>query len=475
MGAPTSRHASQRLSTGIHGLDVILHGGFLAGDLYLVRGASGTGKTVFGHQFCFSRAALGSQALYVTLLSEAHGRLVTHLQSFAFFRPEWIAQRVHYLSAYSALKEGGLPGLLKLIGTEIHRIGVDTLVIDGLGTASSAAADPLVIREFLHGIEAHATLAGCTTLITEIAGEAVTGAHEGQMDGIVVLSSESFGLRTLRTLEVTKIRGSGQMTGKHYFDITRRGLEVYPRSEALITELPLVQPDPSDRCAFGISGLDAMLDGGVARYSSTLLQGTTGCGKTLLGLHFLAEGARRGEQGLYVGFSETPEHLVRKAQGVSLNLDEPVKHGTLRFDVHVRGERLRDALLQNVIALCRERRVRRLYIDNLEPFTHEALDPTRAGPLMTALLDQVRSVECTVVVAYQLPTSVAPEQCCPRASNEARFDNLVSVQVVERDAQLRRRVTILKARDSESDPCVRELRISSDGVSIAKGTGEGAP
>ncbi len=463
---------SERVSTGVPGLDVVLKGGFLAGDLYLVRGGPGTGKTVLGHQFCFSRADGGSQALYVTLLAEAHGRLVTHLQSFSFFRPEWIAQRVHYLSGYSALKEGGLHGLSKLIGAEIHRLGVDTLVIDGLGTASSAAADRLATREFLHGIEAHATLAGCTTLITELEDVAGTGAHAGQMDGIIVLTTDRYGLRSVRALEVTKFRGSTQVMGRHYFDITSQGLEVYPRTEALVGEVPRIQPDPSDRCAFGISGLDGMLDGGMSRYSSTLLMGNPGTGKTLLGLHFLAEGARRGEHCLCIGFSETPEQLVRKARAVSLNLDEYVKGGTLRFEVRARGEMLRDALQQNVIALCRERRVRRIYIDDLEPFTRDAVESSRAGSLMAALLDQLRSVESTVLVAYQLPTCMGPEQCGPRAVYESKFDNLISVQIVEQNERLRRRVAILKMRDSRSDPHIRELGISSDGLSIASGTEE---
>src|SRR5262249_36774321 len=40
-----------RVSTGIHGLDDILHGGFLPARVYLIHGEPGTGKTTFGLHF----------------------------------------------------------------------------------------------------------------------------------------------------------------------------------------------------------------------------------------------------------------------------------------------------------------------------------------------------------------------------------------------------------------------------------------
>ena len=42
-----------RLSTGVPQLDVVLNGGFLQGGSYIVAGASGVGKTIFGNQICF--------------------------------------------------------------------------------------------------------------------------------------------------------------------------------------------------------------------------------------------------------------------------------------------------------------------------------------------------------------------------------------------------------------------------------------
>jgi circadian clock protein KaiC len=58
---------TQRLVTGIDGLDDILHGGLPVGHLYLVEGNPGTGKTTLALQFLLEGVRRGEKTLYVTL------------------------------------------------------------------------------------------------------------------------------------------------------------------------------------------------------------------------------------------------------------------------------------------------------------------------------------------------------------------------------------------------------------------------
>ncbi len=52
-----------RLPTGIAGLDMILQGGLMPADMYLVSGPAGAGKTVMGNQISFHHVAAGGRVV----------------------------------------------------------------------------------------------------------------------------------------------------------------------------------------------------------------------------------------------------------------------------------------------------------------------------------------------------------------------------------------------------------------------------
>jgi circadian clock protein KaiC len=72
-------------------------------------------------------------------------------------------------------------------------------------------------------------------------------------------------------------------------------------------------PRSSPKAATGIPGLDDVLIGGFARGCLFLLEGMPGTGKTTIALQYLLEGARAGEQTLYITLSETKQELLNGA------------------------------------------------------------------------------------------------------------------------------------------------------------------
>jgi circadian clock protein KaiC len=78
-----------------------------------------------------------------------------------------------------------------------------------------------------------------------------------------------------------------------------------------------------EKCPSGIPGLDEITDGGLPRGRPTLVCGTAGCGKTLLGMEFLVKGATEyGEPGVFMAFEETAEELTKNVFSLGFDLDE---------------------------------------------------------------------------------------------------------------------------------------------------------
>lgn len=86
----------------------------------MIQGPPGAGKTILASQIIYSQTAEGSRALFVTVLGESHGRMLTHLRPMQFFNPSVIPEQITYISAYAALEEDGLKGLTALIRREIQ-------------------------------------------------------------------------------------------------------------------------------------------------------------------------------------------------------------------------------------------------------------------------------------------------------------------------------------------------------------------
>ena len=87
------------------------------------------------------------------------------------------------------------------------------------------------------------------------------------------------------------------------------------------------------KAATGIAGLDEITAGGLPRGRASLVVGGTGCGKTVLALHFLVHGARNlRETGIFVAFEETPEQIIANAKGFGWKLPQLLRKGLAFLD-----------------------------------------------------------------------------------------------------------------------------------------------
>jgi circadian clock protein KaiC len=96
---------------------------------------------------------------------------------------------------------------------------------------------------------------------------------------------------------------------------------------------------PIAKSPTGITGLDEITGGGLPQGRPTLVCGRAGCGKTLLGMEFLVNGAvQYDEPGVFVAFEETAEELAQNVRSLGFDLDDLIARDRLAVD-YVRVER----------------------------------------------------------------------------------------------------------------------------------------
>ena len=94
-----------------------------------------------------------------------------------------------------------------------------------------------------------------------------------------------------------------------------------------------------EKCPTGIQGLDEITDGGLPKGRPTLVCGTAGCGKTVLGMEFLVRGALQyHEPGVFLAFEETAQELAKNFASLGFDLNDLAARGLLTVD-HVHIER----------------------------------------------------------------------------------------------------------------------------------------
>ena len=225
---------TKRLSTGIAGLDEVLHGGLLPHRSYLVRGTPGTGKTTLGLHFLTAGAANGEKSLLITL-GTPEARIRLDAETFGFDlagipiidltpAPDFFAKAKTY-DIFSPADVEREP-ITQKITEQIEKQKPQRVFVDAITQFRYLAGDPQQFHRqtlaFLH----YLTDQQATVLLTS---EYSTVMPDDDLqflcDGIINVANTEHG----RTLTVSKYRGSGFQEGRSAMRITERGILVYPR------------------------------------------------------------------------------------------------------------------------------------------------------------------------------------------------------------------------------------------------------
>lgn len=241
----------ERVKTGIPGFDEILNGGIPKRNVVLLSGGPGTGKTIFSMQYLWNGLQLGEPGLYVSL-EEHPVQVRVNMRNFGWDVRQFEQEgKFAVVDAYtggigeSAKREkyvvrdpDSVEELVDVLKNAIREVNAQRVVVDSVSTLyltkpSVARGVVLQLKKVLSGMGTTAILVSQVS-VTErgFGGPGV----EHAADGIVRLDLDEVNGELVRSLVIWKMRGTSHSMKRHLFDITDKGIVVYPDKVLRLTK-----------------------------------------------------------------------------------------------------------------------------------------------------------------------------------------------------------------------------------------------
>ncbi len=468
--------------TGVPNLDHLLGGGLPRRALAIVVGPPGSGKTTIANQMAFAAARDGRRVLVFTAFSEPSNKLVEHLRTFSFYQSDMVGERIQFLSLQQFLERG-----LEATSDEIVRLTrqrrAALVVLDGFRGIRGPDTHPRIAREFLYDVGTRLSVLGATSIITSEADprdpaffpEATTA------DVIIGLHHSLRGVRQFRALEVVKARGASLLPGLHGLRLSSGGANVYPSLESRVARWALGEPDGNDtlesisppdayqdrREPFDLPELDRLLDGGLPDRTTTLLVGSLGTGKTLLGLHFALARVRAGAPTLFLGFRENLPQLLRKADAFDLGKElraAIAPSGNLTLQRWPAVELVPDIVADRLLTAIDRMGAQYVVVDGVAELQHAVMhdtDAARVSDFLTALNEAFQSRGITSLFISEHPKVIASQIDFSTDPISVLAENVLLQQQVQYRGRLHRVLSVVKMRFSAHDYLLREFTIEA--------------
>ena len=474
-GAAMIPSPDRRTSTGNAGLDLVLRGGLPANRLFLLEGMPGSGKTTLALEFLLDGARHGEPVLYITL-SETSEELAVVAASHG-----WSLDEVHLFELASAEEVLGvgrdqsilhswemeLGNTIQLIRDEVERLKPKRIVFDSLSEMRLLAQDPLryrrqllFLKQFFSGLDTIVLLVDDMT-----GGNGVRDNHLHSLcHGVITLErlTLEFGAAR-RRMQVQKMRGVDFVAGYHDMIIRRGGIDIFPRLVAADHHAPFV----GEAVPSGIEALDALLNGGPARGTSTLITGPAGSGKTTLALQYLATACARGERVVIYEFDERIGTLVSRAKAFGINLQAMIDDGCLSVRQIDPAEIAPGQFAALVRHEVEEAKARIVMIDSLSGYVaampqeqqlvlqlHELLSYLNQAGVATFLINPQQGFFGTMQTAGLNVSYIA--------------DIVILLRFFESEGRIRKAISIVKNRSGQHEDTIRELRIDAQGIRVGE-------
>lgn len=456
------------VKTGVAGLDDILPGGIPRGNVILVEGAIGAGKTTMGVEFVYRGASQFDEPGIIVVFEVSPDKLMRDALGLGWDLSKLEQQhRVKIVFTTRDVLRQELQQADSVLLEEAAKIGARRIFIDGVGRlvgSNGTAESRSAFHVLTEGLQRENLTALLAVEASSVDASASTSLPEESIaDTVIRLRMEETQRAISRSLEVVKSRGQDFQMGRHSFRIIDgKGIQVYRRVQAprKPTRDRAAAFDPKTRLASGIPGLDGLLNGGYFVGSTTVVAGISGVGKSVMALQFIAEGARRGERSLMLSLDEQVEQIMRNAASVGIDLKGPIESGLIVLEYEPPQEIEVDAHFHHIEQLVKNFQPKRVVIDSLS--TYGSSLGTRGRifrDFFHALVALMKENQIVAVYNHENPEMLGMNSMMGDFAMSSLVDNIILMNWIELGDSFRLGLTVGKMRANPVDRVTHECEI----------------
>jgi circadian clock protein KaiC len=457
------------ITTGVAGLDSILHGGLVRGGLYLLEGTPGSGKTTLALQFLLAGVRRGERCVYVTLSEserELHAAARSHgwsLEGIEILEINASNGEVEPDRRYTMFhpSEVELSGTAQTVIDVVERVKASMLVFDSLAELRLLAENALRYRRQVLALKVYFARSGVTVFFIEDRTGDTRDMHLHSIaGGVMSMEREAPEYGPMRRrLQITKLRTRSFDEGFHDFVIRRGGVEIYPRIVAREHSFEYER----GVVLSGLAELDRLLGGGLAKGTSTLLAGPAGSGKSSLATQYAFTAAKQGGHACMFLFDEARATLLERSTGLGMALEPLVDAGRLSLQQVDPAELSAGEFGQLVRGLVRPGETSIVVIDSLNGY----LNAMPSERFLTLQLHELlmylgqQGVSTLLLLAQQ--GMMGPMSSPIDASYLA--DTVILLRYFEAFGAVRQAISVVKKRTGKHERTIRELKMDN-GITV---------
>jgi circadian clock protein KaiC len=457
-----------RAQTGILGLDSVLGGGMARNRLHLLEGSPGTGKTTVALQFLLAGYENGEVGIYISLAeteqelregARSHGwDIPKGIEIFELVPPESVLDPDQHQSLlYSSDLELG--ETMQRIFEAINRLKPKRVVIDSLSEIRLLAQSSLRYRRQILALKHYfAQNQSTVILLDDLTTESTDRAVHSIAHSVIHLDQLApiYGGER-RRLRIVKCRGQSFRGGYHDFCIEHGGIAVYPRLVAAEHRTGFT----GHTITSDIKELDALLGGGLAQGSSTLILGPAGTGKSILIFHYIAAAVARGERAALFVFDEELGLLLSRAKTLGIDLAAMRDQGKLFIEQMDAAELTPGEFSHRVRACVDREHIKTVMIDSINGYQASMPEEQYVVLHLHELLQYLNRQGAATFLTVAQHGMVGADMKQP-IDITYLADTVILMRYFEALGRVRRAISVVKKRTGSHEDTIREFQIDSN-------------